>query len=379
MKDRAERFARRRRGVMREAKKLYKVDAILVTNAVDIRYLTGCTEGSGGLLMGPGFECLFMGVMYQDVIPKQAPGIKCVLPQKPLLREVAAVLSKHRHRRALGFQGGDVTWAWHRNLEAVMKRRKLVSVGSLVVDYRAVKDEDEIKATRKCVKIAEDALKELMKGGRKYFVGRSEKSIAADLEYAMRRLGADRQGFGAQGSIVASGANSASCHHMPTDRKVRKGETLLIDWGAELDGYRSDITRTLFIGRVPPKMVDIYETVFKANAVGIAAIKAGVRCQTVAKKAWAVVRDGGYDVRHGLGHGVGLQIHEKPGFGNGIVPRSGAKKDVTLRSNMIMTVEPGIYIDGLGGVRIEDDIVVRKGGRDCLTTFPRKLEDAIVR
>jgi Xaa-Pro aminopeptidase len=364
---------------MRLAAKLHKVDAVLITNTVDIRYLTGCTEGAGALLMAPKFEQLFMGKMYEDVIPKQAPGIECVLPKKGLYDGVMAVLRKHKHNRALGFQGNNTTWAQYSLLEKSAKRRKLVSVADLVLDYRAVKDDDEIKLIKKCVVIAEKGLLELVSGGAKYFIGKSEKQIAADLEYAMRNFGADRQGFENMGIIVASGANSASCHHMPTGRKVRKGDTLLIDWGAELDGYRSDITRTLFIGKAPGKrMTDIYETVLAANAAGVAAMKPRVRCQSVAKTAWDVVKNAGYGetIRHGLGHGLGLNVHERPGFGNGSLPRNG--KDVALRSNMVLTIEPGIYYDGFGGVRIEDDVVVTPKGRKCLTSFPRNLNDVIV-
>ncbi len=377
-KDISKKYKMRRRGVLRQAKKLYSVEAVLITDSIDIRYLTGCTEGSGGLLMGPGFEYLFMGKMFEDVIPKEAPGIECVLPKKALLEEAATLLNKNKFRRALGFQGSNVTWAYHRSLEAAMKRRKLVSVGDLVINYRAVKDDDEIKMIAKCVTIAEKALRELVDGGLNYFVGRTEKRIAADLEYAMRKLGADRQGFAINGIIVASGPNSASCHHMPTTRKIRKGEPLLIDWGAELDCYRSDITRTLFMGSVSDRMADIYNTVKAANAVGVAAMKPGIRCQSVAKKAWDVVRDAGYGetIRHGLGHGLGMNIHERPGFGNGVIRKD--VKDVTLRKNMVLTIEPGIYYDGLGGVRIEDDVVVTAKGRKCLTSFTRDLDAVIV-
>ena len=376
--DLSKKYKNRRRGVLRQANRLYKVDAVFITNGIDIRYLTGCTEGSGGLLLGPGFEYLFVGKMFEDVIPKEAPGIDLIMPKKAVYAEVSTLLNRSKHRRALGFQGNNMTWAQHKSLELIMKRRKLVNVGDLVINFRGVKDDEEIKLIRKCVVIAEKGLMELVNGGLGYFVGKSEKRIAADLEYAMRMLGADRQGFENMGIIVASGPNSASCHHMPTMRKVRKGEPLLIDWGAELDCYRSDITRTLFMGSVPNKMVDIYETVLAANSAGIAAMKPGVRCQTVAKKAWDVVKDAGYGetIRHGLGHGLGMNVHERPGFGNGTIPRNG--KDVVLRKNMVLTIEPGIYYDGLGGVRIEDDVAVTAKGRNCLTTFPRKLDEIIV-
>jgi len=377
--DLSKKYKSRRRAALRQAAKLHKVDAVFISNSIDIRYLTGCTEGSGGLLLGPGFEYLFVGKMFEDVIPKEAPGIEFIMPKKAVYVEMSSLLNRHKHRRALGFQGNNMTWAQHNSLEQVMKRRKLVNVGDLVINLRAIKDEEEIKLIKKCVVIAEKGLMELIQGGLSYFVGKTEKQIAADLEYAMRRLGADRQGFENMGIIVASGPESASCHHMPTMRKIRKGETLLIDWGAELDCYRSDITRTLFMGSVPKKMVDIYETVLAANTVGIAAMKPGVRCQTVAKKAWDVVKDAGYGetIRHGLGHGLGMNVHERPGFGNGTIPRNGS--DIVLRKNMVLTIEPGIYYDGLGGVRIEDDVVVTAKGRNCLTSFPRALKDVIVK
>jgi len=369
----------RRHGVLRQANKLYKLDVVFISDRTDIRYLTGCTEGGSGLLLGPGVEILYVGKMFEDVIPKEAPGIEVIVPQKAVYTEASTVLNSHRNRRALGFQGNTLTWAQYQSLENQMKRRKLVNIGGLVVDYRAVKDDDEIKLIRKCVRIAERALTELVNGGLGYFIGKTEKQVAADLEYAMCRFGADRQGFELNGIIVASGPNSASCHHLPTSRKIKRREPLLIDWGAELDGYRSDITRTLFMSSVSKKFVDIYETVLAAHNAGVAAMKAGVHCQTVAKVAWDVVKEAGYGetIRHGLGHGLGMNVHERPGFGNGTKPRNG--KDVILRKNMVLTIEPGIYFDGLGGVRIEDDIVVTAKGRERLNSFPRHLDKMIVR
>lgn len=372
-------YRKRRRGVLRQANKLHKVDAVFISNSTDIRYLTGCTEGSGGLLLCAGLQILYVGKMFEDVVSKQAPGIETIVPQKAVYSEVSTALNRHSNRRALGFQGNVLSWAQYQSLEKLMKRRKLVNVGDLVIDYRAVKDDDELKLIRKCVRIAERSLTELVNGGTKYFVGKSEKQIAADLEYAMRNNGADRQGFELNGIIVASGPNSASCHHLPSNRKVRRREPLLIDWGAELDGYRSDITRTLFMGSVPQKFVDIYETVLESHKAGALAMKAGVHCQTVAKSAWDVVRDAGYGetIRHGLGHGLGMNVHERPGFGNGIKPRNG--KDVVLRKNMVMTIEPGIYYDEFGGVRIEDDYVVTAKGCERLNSFPRHLDKMIVK
>ena len=372
-------YKSRRRGVLQQANKLYKLDALFISDRTDIRYLTGCTEGGSGLLLGPRIEILYTSKMFEEVVPKEAPGIEVVVLKKAVYAEVSTVLNRHINRRALGLQGNVLSWAQYQSLENLMKRRKLVNVGDLVIDYRGVKDDDEIKLIRKCVRIAERALTELVNGGLSYFIGKTERQIAADLEYAMRSLGADRQAFEMNGITVASGPNSASCHHLPSNRKVCRDEPLLIDWGAELDGYRSDITRTHFMGSVPKKFVDIYETVLAAHKAGVTAMKAGVHCQTVAKAAWDVVIDGGYGdkIIHGLGHGVGLNIHERPGFGNGIKPRNG--KDVVLRKNMVMTIEPGIYYDGLGGIRIEDDYVVTAKGCERLNSFPRHLDKMIVR
>lgn len=372
-------YKSRRRGVLRQAKRLYNIDAVLVTNRTDISYLTGCTEGSGGLLIGPKLEVLFVGKMFEDVVPKQAPGIECIVPKKSAYTEAGTTLNRNKHRRALGFQGNTMTWAQHRGLQNIMKRRKLVNVQDLVIDFRSVKDDDEIKLIRKCVKIAERSLHELVNDGLEYFIGKTEKRIAADLEYTMRKFGADRQGFEFNGIIVASGSNSASCHHLPTSRKIRMNEPLLIDWGAELDGYRSDITRTLFMGSVSERFRELYEVVLATHNAGVAAMRPGVHCQTVAKTAWEVIKEAGYGdtIRHGLGHGLGMNVHERPGFGNGTKPRNG--KDVVLRKNMVLTIEPGIYYDGFGGIRIEDDILVTAKGHKRFNSFPRELDKVIVK
>jgi len=377
--DLSKKYKSRRRGVLQQANKLHKLDALFISDRTDIRYLTGCTEGGSGLLLGRGVEILYAGKMFEEIIPKEAPGIEVIVPKKAVYAEASTVLNRHINRRALGFQGNILNWAQYQSLEKLMKRRKLVNVGDLVINYRGVKDVDEIKLIRKCVSIAERALTGLVNGGLGYFIGKTEKQIAADLEYAMRSLGADRQGFELNGIIVASGPNSASCHHLPSSRKVGRNEPLLIDWGAELDGYRSDITRTHFMGSVPEKFVDIYETVFAAHKAGVAAMKAGVRCQTVAKAAWDVVKADGYGdkIIHGLGHGLGMNVHERPGFGNGT--KLANVKDVVLRKNMVMTIEPGIYYDGIGGVRIEDDYVVTAKGCERLNSFPRHLDKMIVR
>ncbi len=360
------------------AAKEYRTSLIFITNPPDINYLCGCREGAGALLIGEGWAVIFTNKMFREVIAEQAPGVELCVPETNLYDAAKKILRRKKERTAIGFQGGHITWAQHRTFSDSMGKQKKISIADSVVTYRAVKDEEEIRLTRRCVTIAEDAFRELTNRGLSFFIGKSEKAIATELEYLMRQCGADRQGFPLTGTIVASGANSASCHHMPTDRTIRLNEPLLIDWGAELSGYRSDITRTLFTGSVPGRFEEIYNTVLHAHNTGVEAVRPGVHCHTVARKGWGVIRDAGHGetIRHGLGHGIGLEIHERPGMGNGITPK-GAKSPV-LKKGMIITIEPGIYYKGEGGVRIEDDILVTSSGYKRLNALPRKLEDVII-
>ncbi len=378
MKADEKRYAARRRGIIKAATKTHGVEVVFITDSTDVRYLTGCTEGAAGALCGHGWCTLFTGKMYEHVVPDQAPGADVRVLNGSIGKAVVEVLREKKHRKALGFQGNTMTWAQHGAFQAALGRRKLVSIKDTVIDYRAVKDDREIKLIRDCVRIAEGAFGELTGRGLRYVVGKTEKDLAAELEYLMRQRGADRQGFPATGIIVASGPNSASCHHLPSSRKVKNNEPLLFDWGAELDGYRSDITRTLFTGSVPGRFEELYKLVLEAHNTGVGAMRPGVSCNTVAKKAWDVIRDAGHGdtIRHGLGHGLGLNVHERPGFGNGITPRNGCSP--RLRKGMIMTIEPGIYFKGEGGIRIEDDILVTAKGARSLNKLSRGLEDMIL-
>ncbi len=370
-------YLQRRRGVIKRVKATHKVEGLLVTNAIDIRYLSGCTEGGAALLFGRDWATLYTNKMFFDCVRSQAPGVDVTIPQGPLFEQANGALNRMKHRRAIGFQGTDMTWHQHTSFAKAMGRRRQVDIGDAVIAYRAVKDNQEIRLTRKCTRIAEKALLSMMKEGLHAFVGRTEKRLATELEYRMRQLGADRQAFPVGGIIAASGANSASCHHFPTHHKVRRGEPLLFDWGAELHGYRCDITRVLFMGTPRPKLAEIYDLVHRANREGTSSIRPGVATHTIAQRAWDVIRDGGYadNIRHGLGHGIGLNIHECPRMGTGARPQS---SPVRLRRNMLVTVEPGIYLKGLGGIRIEDDVRVTAHGHECLTHFPRELEDVII-
>ncbi len=372
------RYAIRRRDALRRAVSTHDVESVLVTRASDIRYLCGATEGVSGLLMGSGWAVAVTSRMFEWVVPRQAPGCEVAIG-----RSLQAVLTEELRQRgchrAIGIQGTVMSWAQHESLRKALGRRALVDVGPAIAAVRAVKDEHELRLIRRCVRLAERAFRELLAQGSSHLLAHAERELAAELEYRMRMLGADRQGFQGNGIIVASGPHSACCHHAPTHRRVRRGEPLLFDWGAERDGYRCDITRVVFPGTPLPRWPAVYEAVRLANRAGVRAARAGVMCETVARKGWAPVREAGFGdlIRHGLGHGLGLDIHESPGIGDG-GSQSAAAPGTRLRRGMVVTIEPGVYLDREGGVRIEDDLLVTTGDPRCLTSLPRELADAVL-
>ena len=366
-------YLTRRREVLRRIRRAARADAALILNGADVRYLSGSTEGVSALLFGRNWSVAFTGRMFRDRVPRECPGSEVCICTKAMLAEAAGRIRKERVRR-LGFQESRVTLAQHRAMCKEIGERKLRPIGNVVREVRSVKDAGEIRRIRRAVRIAEKAFRELIAQGATYFVGRAERELAAELDYRMRLAGADGQAF-PNGTIVASGPNSAGCHHRPTSRKVRQGEPVLFDWGAEANGYRSDITRVVFVGSVPPKLGELYSIVLAAHDAAVAAMRPGVHAHTVARIARGIIAEAGYgeEFRHGLGHGIGLEVHESPGFG-----KAGGK-GVPLRRNMVMTVEPGIYLDGVGGIRIEDDILVTADGRERLNSLPRALERMILR
>lgn len=372
-RDPGRRYADRRRAALRALKQQTKAEAMLVTDGCDIRYLTGLTEGSRTVLIARGLSVVLTNRMFAGCAPVEAVGSEVIITSKADDQHLAELIRKHKIRK-LAFQEDLVTLARYRSVAEAVGERKLVPTRGLIVGVRSVKDEEEIATTRKAIRIAEKGLKQMMEQGAKHFVGRAEKSIATELEHRMRELGADRQGFPFNGIIVASGPNSASCHHFPTNRKIRKNESLLIDWGAELDGYRSDMTRVLFMHKPPEIYHEIYPLVERAYKAGIAALKPGVTNHRIDRASRSVIEAGGHGelFRHGLGHGIGLQIHEDPRL-------SGAGEPVRLKKNQIVTIEPGVYFDGHAGCRLEDDILIVPGGHKNLCAMTTRMERMILR
>jgi len=368
-------YRRRRFGALAASRKAVAcgVDALLITDPANIRYLSGSTEGASALLIGKGRTLLYTNRMFEVRAGREAPGCVIRVPNGSLWEDLGEVL-KRRGVNVLGIEDHHLTVHRYRQLEAACEGLEFRGVGSAVALRRSVKDDGEMARIRRAVVIAELALLKLVRRGAVWFVRRSEKEIAAELEYRMRLAGADRPGFA---TIVASGPNTYNCHHVPTHRKPRWNEPLLFDWGAEFDGYRSDITRTFFLGDPPAELAEVYGVVLRAHDAAVAAVGPGVCAHTVDAAARKIIRAAGYarEFRHGLGHSFGLEIHEPPNFGG--KPPQG--RGTVLRRNLVITVEPGVYIQGLGGVRIEDDILVTAGGSERLNRLPRDLETMTLR
>ncbi len=352
----------RRRSVWRKAAD-EKVSAVLITRAADVRYLTGFTGEDGFLVMGDGWACLIIDGRFDEQAERECGGIERHLRRGPVIEALGAVL-KGRNVRSLGVQGDHLTVDAHRRLVERLAPKKVKTLTSLVSAARETKDDGEVRAVRRAITVAEKAFRQVFALGRAGWVGRSEREIAGELDYRMRLAGADGTSFD---TIVAAGPHASLCHYRPGGHRVRPDEPVLVDWGANVEGYCSDLTRVVFTGRIPPKIAEIHEIVRRAQEAGIAAARPRAMCRNVDADAREVISSAGYGEQfaHGLGHGVGLAVHESPALSR--------LSEARLRKGMVVTVEPGIYLPGVGGVRIEDDVLITADGSRRLTRLPRGI------
>jgi len=248
---------------------------------------------------------------------------------------------------------------------------EVLCLPNLLASVRAVKDASEIALTRHCVEIAETAFRGLLHDGAAGLIGRTERELADELEARMWAAGADRQGFPGSGIIVASGPNSASAHHSPGSRQVNVGDALLFDWGAEVAGYRSDSTRTVFPGALPDFAAQAYPVVEQALHRAASRLRAGAPMAEIDRIARETITDAAYpEFHYGVGHGVGLAIHEAPWL----------RADATdhCQADMLTTIEPGIYLPGVGGIRIENIYRVTADGSERLGDLPTELAAMVI-
>lgn len=346
-----------------------EVDALLIINAVDIRYLTGFVGDDSWLMVpatGTGLVIL-SDSRFTTQIQNESPHSKAYI-RTGAMSDAVAEVAKQKKIKTLALPQEHVTLGQRKTLGKKLKGIKLKPIDDGMIQQRAIKTPDEVRHIVKAGKIQQEAFIDTLAH---IEPGMSESQITAHLEHRMRQLGADGVSFP---SIVAADSNAALPHAIPGSRKVKKGSMLLIDWGAKYKGYCSDMTRVVALGKMKPKLREIYQVVLDAQLAAIDAIAPGVLLCEVDAVARKVITDAGYgkEFGHGLGHGLGLDIHEQPVLS----PR--APKDGVLEPGHVVTVEPGIYLPGIGGVRIEDDVLVTAQGKRVLTNLPKTLDSAII-
>jgi Xaa-Pro aminopeptidase len=328
-------------------------EPLLVSNLVNIRYLVGFDSSNAALVVEPERVRLFSDFRYAEV-GRSVEGVEFVETKRSLYAALGEML-EGRH----GFEADDLAYGKWETLSAggleLVPRRGLVEV------LRAVKDEAELEAVRQAAALTSQAYARFAE---EPFVGRTERDLAWRLDELFHELGAESPAFE---TIVAAGPNSARPHSRPSDRKVEAGETVVVDSGAKLGGYCSDCTRTFATGSLPERLQEAYAVCLAAQLAGLEAVRVGATGVEVDGAARRVIEDAGFGEAfgHGLGHGVGLDVHE--------APRLARESTDTLVAGNVVTVEPGIYLEGLGGIRIEDLVIVGEDGPEVLTGYTKDL------
>ncbi len=346
-----------------------QVDALLVSAEVNVRYLSGFTGDSSYLLISTDDAWMISDRRYENQLQRQCPQLSVWIrgPERTTLDLVAeAIASLPGDCQRLGLESERVSWRMQQQLAGLIHPRSLVATEQVVEQLRAIKDEGEIASLRRAVSIAEQsflAVKEELA------CDCSERELAFALESNIRSLGGDGCGFA---PIVACDAHSALPHAQPGQRTLGQSRVLLIDWGAVFGGYTSDITRTLHVGAASERFGKVYALVLEAQRVAIEAMRPGIALadiDRIAREKIAKAGLGNY-FGHGLGHGIGLEIHE--------VTRLSAIASGCLEAGMVLTVEPGVYLPEEFGVRIEDDILVTQTGHEVLSQLPKGLEETAI-
>jgi Xaa-Pro aminopeptidase len=343
------------------------VDTLLVTNYTNVTYLTGFTGDDSYLLVTPKGNILISDPRYTTQLEEECPGLELhIRPPGELMLEGTSKVLKRAKVSRLGIEGDSMSVGLREKLAEKVEKVEFVTTSGQVEMLRMVKDKEEIAEIRFAVAIAEKAFAVVKAALRS---DQTEKQIGDDLEHQIRLFGGRCTSFP---PIVAVGDRAALPHYRAGERRIAESDFVLIDWGAFGRLYCSDLTRVLVTGKIPPKLQRIYGVVLAAQERAIEAIRPGKTGQEIDAVARGIIEKAGFGKQfgHGLGHSLGLQIHEAPRFAKG--------NEVKMEPGMVMTVEPGIYLPGFGGVRIEDDVLVTRDGCEVLTSVPKQWQDAIV-
>jgi Xaa-Pro aminopeptidase len=345
---------------LREEMAAKGVEALLISHPVNRRYMTGFT-GTAGVALLTGKEALFItDFRYVVQVKEQCPDWTLVRQEGDIFADVAACCKKLGIQQ-LAFEQDHLTYAQVAKLKEQLDSIRLVPVSGLIEKLRLVKEPEELLLIKEAAKIADRAFEQILQEIRP---GMTEKEVALRLEVIMREHGATSSSFD---TIVASGWRSALPHGVASDKVIEKGDLVTLDFGAYYQGYASDITRTVMMGKPTAKQKEIYQIVLEANKKAIAGVQPGKTGKEVDAIARNYIKEHGYGeyFGHSTGHGLGMEVHEKP-----LVSTRGEE---ALVPGMVITIEPGIYIPDLGGVRIEDDLIVTESGYENITNVSKEI------
>jgi Xaa-Pro aminopeptidase len=338
------------------------VDAFLVSHLPNIRYLCGFTGSSGVLLVEPSRSTLYTDSRYIFQAYEEVFAARVQIAMHGLLQALGSDLRRQRGRTRVAYSAFQTSVLQKQALgTAAGSRIRWVRDGNAVERLRAIKDAAELATMREAADLISDVFRGIL---RKIRPGVTELDIAAEIEYSIKRKGSSGPSFE---TIVASGPHSAWAHARPADKPLRRSELVVLDQGAILRGYCSDMTRTVFLGRAPARVRRLYRAVLEAQEAARKAIRPGVKAGAIDAAARGILRRHSLArfFTHSTGHGLGLEVHEMPRLGRG--------EETLLEEGMVVTVEPGVYCEGFGGIRIEDDVVVTSTGALDLTTATREF------
>jgi len=341
-------------------KRFKNVDAFIVSNDSSVRYFTGFTGDGALLLVTREKAYLFTTPLYREQCEEETEDIEIEIAKDSILNRFARSKAIKPLKR-IGFELAHMSYQQYEKLKSLLKDKELVGFKNLPEKIRMTKDEEEIECIRRAAEIGDRVFEEIKKIIRP---GITEKDVAIEIDYLLRKNGGEKPAFD---TIVASGPRSSLPHATPTDRKIVEGDLLTLDFGTKFKGYASDMTRTLIVGKCTQEMQKIYYVVFRAQNEAISKARPGMKFKELDSVARNIIKEEGYgdNFIHSLGHGIGLDVHESP--------RISKKGKGEITKGMVFTIEPGIYIKGVGGVRIEDTVVVRDGGVEVLTKSPKEF------